>query len=87
MGCIYYHGLGFNCESRLEEILREAFLGIQNIWIFYTALELWPLPLQNMPDSHEEMFYVSPPEVRNVLQTQTLSLNSSQRVYDAQDCT
>lgn len=78
---------GINCESRLEEILRGSLPGNPEHWVFYAALGLWPLPLQNMPYSHEEIFYVSPPEVRNVFQTQTLSLNSSQWIYDAQDCT
>lgn len=83
MECIYYHGVGFNCESQLQQILGESLPGNPEHWIFHTASERWPLPLQNMPDSPEEMFYVSPPEVRNVLPTQTPSLNSSQWIYDA----
>lgn len=59
IGCIYYHGLGFNCESQLEEVLRESLPLNPEHRICYTTLERWSLLLQNMPVSHEEMFYVS----------------------------
>lgn len=44
-------------------------------------------PATNMYDSQKEMFYVSPPEVRNVLQTFTVSFSNSQGICEAQGCT
>lgn len=39
---IYFHGMGFNCESQLEETLRESLPGNPEHQIRYTDLELWP---------------------------------------------
>lgn len=56
---IYYHEMELNCESQLEETE-----GMPP-WESRTSdLLHW---LRTVPDSHEEVFYVSPPEVRNIL--------------------
>lgn len=41
----------------------------------------------NLSDSHEEMLHVSPPKVRNILQTFLMSHNNSQWIYEAQGST
>lgn len=42
-------------------------------------------PATNKSDGHEDMFHMSPLEVRNRLQTFSISLNSSQWIYEARD--
>lgn len=52
----------FGCERWLEESLREILPGNPEHRIYYSDLEQ-PYPTTNVPDSHEEMDYLSSSEI------------------------